>query len=130
MFVSATLNCKNGVGYCKVWNRKSWKPRRFALFSPYDGIFREFFNNFPFVADPTEIISVYRPVIIQDLKMAVANINKREFFLIPMGNDRKLLSYSEVHAEKKKLRLLDSTHKVSFWRKKVAKAHTILWNPN
>ena len=23
MFVSATLNCKNGVCYCKVWNRKS-----------------------------------------------------------------------------------------------------------
>ena len=63
MFVSATLNCKNGVCYCKVWNRKSWKPRRFVLFSPYGGFFREFFNNFPFVADPTEIISVYRPVI-------------------------------------------------------------------
>ena len=63
MFVSATLNCENGVCYCKVWNRKSWKPRRFALFSPYSGFFREFFNNFPFVADPTEIISVYRPVI-------------------------------------------------------------------
>jgi len=50
--------------------------------------------------------------------MAAANINKHEFFLIPMGNDRKLLSYSEVHAEKKKSHLLDSTRKVSFWRKK------------
>ena len=50
--------------------------------------------------------------------MALANINKREFFLIPVGNDRKLLSYSEVYAENKKSRLLDSTHKVSFWRKK------------
>lgn len=63
MFVSATLNCKNGVGYCKVWKLKSWKPHRFGLFSPYDGMFREIFNNFPFVAEPTEIISVYRLVI-------------------------------------------------------------------
>ena len=61
--------------------------------------------------------------------MAAANINKREFFRIPtVGppvNDRKLLSYSE-HGEKKKSHLLDSTHKVCFWRKKVAKTHTIL----
>ena len=50
--------------------------------------------------------------------MAAANINKREFFVILMGNDRKLLAYSEVYAENKKSRLLDSTRKVSFWRKK------------
>ena len=58
--------------------------------------------------------------------MAAANIIKREFFLIPVGgppvNDRKLLSYSE-HAEKKKSHLLDSTHKVSFWRQKKSLKH-------
>ena len=41
--LEAAYNCKSG---------------HFALFSPYGGIFQAVFNNFPFAADPTEIISV------------------------------------------------------------------------